>query len=334
MNDIRSCCIALDAAGGDGGVRVNLAAARQALDSDPALSILAFGPIAEMTAVRADWPAAVQKRLQLEDSELALAADAGPAEALRRGRQSSMGRALRELAEERACAVVSGGSTGALMVLSRHLLGTWPGVDRPALMGALPTVRGSCWMLDLGANLQVDARRLHEFARLGRIAARLLNDREPDIGLLNVGTEPGKGPDLVREAGRLIESDQALVYQGFVEADQVFAGRVDLVVCDGFSGNILLKSAEGAVRLMFAEMRKLLGGSFCGWLARPRLGRLRDSLDPARHNGATLLGVRGVVIKSHGGASAAGVAHAIGLAAREARGGLSQAMESQFRAVD
>ena len=203
-----------------------------------------------------------------------------------------------------------------------------------SLMGALPTLTGSAWMLDMGANLHVDAPRLHEFARLGEVAVRLLNHQAPLIGLLNVGTEPGKGPDLVREAGRLLKADSDLNFQGFVEADQIFEGQVDLVVCDGFSGNILLKSAEGAVRMMFGELGKLLGGSVCGWLARPKIKRLRDSLDPARHNGAVLLGVRGVVIKSHGGACERGVAQAIALAAREARAGLTAAMESQFNAVD
>ncbi|MFW5815363.1 MAG: phosphate acyltransferase [Wenzhouxiangella sp.] len=334
MNGSEKLRVAVDALGGDGRLARNLAAIRFALEADAELQVLACGPAAEIAPIRDAWPQALRDRLVVCNAEVGLAADAGPGQALRRGRESSMGEALRSVVDHAADAVVSGGSTGALMVLARHLLGTWPGVDRPALMGALPTGRGSCWMLDMGANLQVDARRLHEFARLGRIAVSLLNGREPVIGLLNVGTEPGKGPDLVREAGRLISGDEDLDYGGFVEADQVFAGQVDLVVCDGFSGNILLKSAEGAVALMFEQMRNLLGGSLCGWLAKPRLSRLRDSLDPARHNGAALLGVRGVVIKSHGGASMEGVAHAIALAAREARGGLSQAMESQFRAVD
>lgn len=334
MSGTGNLTVALDGLGGDGGIALNLEGARLALEADPQLCILVCGPEVEMESARSQWPSSLAQRLSFANAENGLAADAGPAEALRRGGSSSMGQALRCLVEDRAGAMVSGGSTGGLMVLARHVLGTWPGVDRPALMGELPTVSGSCWMLDLGANIQVDARRLHEFARLGRIAVRLLNGREPAIGLLNIGIEPGKGPDLVREAGRLIESDRELNYRGFVEADQVFAGRVDLVVCDGFSGNILLKSAEGAVRLMFEKTRLILGGGLCGWLAKPRMRRLRDSLEPARHNGAALLGVRGVVIKSHGGASPAGVAHAIGLAAREARGGLSQAMESQFQAVD
>lgn len=330
----KTCRIALDALGGDGGPAVNLAGARHALSADPHLSILAFGPEAGIADCCTAWTDNQRKRLEIVNVEQGLAADAGPVEALRKGGNSSIARVLRSLADQESSAAVSGGSTGALMVLARHLLGTWPGIDRPALMGALPTRNGTCWMLDLGANLHVDAPRLHEFARLGEVAVRLLNSKTPVVGLLNVGTEPGKGPDLVREAGRLLEADDDLDFHGFVEADQVFGGCVDLVVCDGFSGNVLLKSAEGAVRMMFAELGQALGNGFCGWLARPRLKRLRDSLDPARHNGAALLGVRGVVIKSHGSACERGVAHAIALAAREARAGLIDAMEEQFNAVD
>jgi glycerol-3-phosphate acyltransferase PlsX len=330
----KTCHIALDVLGGDGGIAVNLAGAQRALSADPHLFIIAFGPETEIAEFIGGWPEEMRARISILNAEHGLASDAGPSEALRKGRDSSMSRVLRSLSDRQACAAVSGGSTGALMVLSRHLLGTWPGVDRPALMGALPTRSGSCWMLDMGANLHVDAPRLHEFARLGEVAVRLLNGRTPVVGLLNVGTEPGKGPDLVREAGRLLEADRELNFRGFVEADQVFAGEADLVVCDGFSGNVLLKSAEGAVRMMFGELTETLGSSLCGWLARPRLKRLRDSLDPARHNGAALLGVRGVVIKSHGGACERGVAHALALAAREARAGLIDAMEAQFNAVD
>ncbi len=334
METRTTCRIALDLLGGDGGLEVNLAGARRALLADPYLSVVAFGPEGKIVDCVEAWPDGLRSRLKIVDVGHGLAPDAGPAEALRKGRNSSIARVLRSLSDHQACAAVSGGSTGALMVLSRHLLGTWPGVDRPALMGALPTRKGSCWMLDMGANLHVDAPRLHEFARLGEVAVRLLNGKTPVIGLLNVGTEPGKGPDLVREAGRLLEADDELDFQGFVEADQVFAGRVDLVVCDGFSGNVLLKSAEGAVRMMFEELKQSLEGSVSGWLARPRLKRLRDSLHPARHNGAALLGVRGIVIKSHGAACERGVAHAVSLAAREARAGLIEAMEKQFNAVD
>lgn len=334
MNPDNQATIAVDALGGDGALAAHLDACRIALAADPALRILVFGPAARIEPVTTAWAPSERARIEPRDVDLVLAADAGPAEALRHGRDSSMGQALQALAGEQADAVVSSGSTGALMVLARQLLGTWPGIDRPALMGSLPTLEGACWMLDLGANIHVDARRLHEFARLGRVAVRSLNHREPVIGLLNIGSEPGKGPDLVREAGRLMAADENLDYHGFVEADQVFGGVVDLVVCDGFSGNVLLKSAEGAVRLMFDQLGKRFAGSLCGWMARPRLRQLRDSLDPARHNGAALLGVRGVVIKSHGASSAAGVARAVELAAREAREGTTRAMEGQLWAVD
>lgn len=334
MTQKNQTTVAVDALGGDGALPVSLWACRSALTADPALCIRAYGPAEQLEPAIAAWPEGARDRMEVVDVSVGLAADAGPAEALRQGRSSSMGEALRAVASEKADAAVSGGSTGALLVLARHLLGTWPGIDRPALMGSLPTVKGSCWMLDLGANIHVDARRLHEFARLGNIALRSLNHTDPLIGLLNIGSEPGKGPDLVREAGRLIAADEDLDYHGFVEADEVFAGAVDLVVCDGFSGNVLLKSAEGSVRLMFDEIGKRFAGSLCGWMARPRLRQLRDSLDPARHNGAALLGVRGIVIKSHGGASAAGFARAIELAAREAREGMARAMDAQFWAVD
>ena len=334
MTDQSACRIALDALGGDGELSSSLQGCRLALESDSELLIDVFGPQADAEPLMSSWPAPTRRRCVVRDAPLALPADAGAGEALRRGRDSSMAQALEALARGDVEAVVSGGSTGALMVLARHLVGTWPGIDRPALMGSIPTLTGRCWMLDLGANIHVDARRLHEFARLGRVAVRALNQRDPNIALLNIGSEPGKGPDVVREAARLLESDPDIVFSGFVEADQVFSGKVDVVVCDGFSGNVLLKSAEGAVRMMFGEIRRRFGNSLCGWMARPRLRQLRDSLDPARHNGAALLGVRGVVIKSHGSASSSGLARALELAAREAREGLTAAMEAQFWALD
>lgn len=319
---------------GDGGSRLCMEASRLALARDQQLRLLLVGDSDRLLEALASWPESVRNRVEVVAAGSTLPADAGPAIALRRGTDSSMGVCLSLISDGLAEAAVSAGSTGALMVLARHFLGMLPGIERPALMAALPTASGTCWMLDLGANLEVDARRLCEFARLGHVAVTALNDRAPAIGLLNIGTEPGKGPDRVREAGRLIEAIDGLDYRGFVEADQVFAGAVDLVVCDGFSGNVLLKSAEGAVHLMFAELKSAFAGSLCGLMARPRLRRLHDSLDPARHNGAPMLGVRGTVIKSHGGASASGLANAVGLAALEARRGLVAALEKQLWAQD
>lgn len=326
MNAPQRASVAVDVMSGDGGLDTALSAVHRALDADPDLRIELVGGLREVRAGLQSAGLAEGDRLQLVQADDVLAMDAGPAQALRHGRGSSMQRALERLAEGRAAAVVSAGNTGALMALSRQVLGMLPGIERPALMAALPTAGKPVWVLDLGANVGVNAHRLLEFARLGNTAVRVLKGRRPRIGLLNIGHEPNKGPDLVREAGRLIEAESALDFHGFVEADQVFSGDVDLVVCDGFAGNVLLKSAEGMARLMFGQFRRDMPG-WRGWLVRSGLESLYDKLDPSRHNGAPLLGVRGIVIKSHGGACESGFASAIGLAALEARRNLIPELE-------
>ena len=326
--------IAVDVMGADGGLGLCMEACRKALESDSGLHLMAAGESQSLEQQLASWPPALTARLEILPATGVLPADAGAASALRRGHGSSMAVALQAVAEGRASAAVSAGSTAALMVLARQSLGMLPGIDRPALMAAFPTARERCWMLDLGANIQVDAERLCQFARLGHVALSALNQARPRICLLNIGTEPGKGPDAIREAGRLLSADAQLDYRGFIEADRVFDGEADLIVCDGFSGNVLLKSAEGAMRLMFTELKASFSGSLCGLLSRSRLRRLHDSLHPAGHNGAPLLGVRGTVIKSHGGASAAGFAHAITLARMEGQRNLSGAMAAQLWAQD
>jgi phosphate acyltransferase len=321
--------VSIDAMGGDGAPETVLAGVELALQADPALQVILSGPESLSNPI-ASLSGAARSRVSTVFAESTLPADVNAARALRRGQGSSLWVALEQLQTDQADAMVSGGSTGALMALSRQMLGMLPGVERPALMGAIPTLSRPVWMLDLGANLQVDARRLLEFAQLGHVAYDVLEGRHPRIGLLNIGSEPGKGPDVIREAARLIESETTLDYQGFVEADQVFAAAVDLVVCDGFAGNILLKSAEGAVRLMFSALVENLQGSLAGWMARSRIRSLHDSLDPARHNGAPMLGVRGTVIKSHGGSCARGFARAVELAALQARRDLVGQLEHQL----
>lgn len=321
----------MDAAGSDGGPAVAFAGVRRALADDPELTVTLVAPGAEFKRL-GQWPRGLAARVEPRAAEIVLPADVNPARALRSARGSTLWQSLEQVADGASNAVVSGGSTGALMVLARHMLGTLPGVERPALMAGIPSLHQAVWMLDLGANLHVDARRLLEFAQLGHVAYRIIEGRSPRVGLLNIGTEPGKGPDQIREAGRLLDDSEAIDYVGFVEADQVFENHVELVVCDGFSGNVLLKSAEGAVRLMFSEIRARLRRSLFGWLLRSRLRSVHDRLDPAAHNGAPLLGVRGTVIKSHGGTCARGFARALELAAIEARRNLVAELESQLLA--
>lgn len=326
MSDSRPVRIAVDAMGGDGGLAVTLSAAQQALAEDPALSMDLVGDELRLQAGLQDLGLSQEPRIRVVAASDTLPTDAGPAQALRLGQGSSMQRCL-ELLQAGDCeAVVSAGSTAALMALSRQFMGMLPGLERPALMAALPTRNQPVWVLDLGANIGVDAQRLLEFAGMGNTAVRVLNGTAPRIGLLNVGREPGKGPDVVREAARLIEARPELDFAGFVEADQVFEGEVDLVVCDGFAGNVLLKGAEGMVHMLFGRLRKQLTG-WRGRLLRRPLARLYDKLDPCRHNGAPLLGVRGIVIKSHGNACPRGFGAAIALAALEARRDLATQLE-------
>ena len=322
--------IAVDAMGGDGGCRMAIEGAALALAEDAMLELDLVGTETDLTPALDELAVDLRKRIRLSASQSVLPMDVDTARALRHGHGSSMQLALEQVAEDRAGAAVSAGNTGALMALSRQTMGMLPGIERPALMAAIPSAGKAVWLLDLGANIGVDAQRLLEFARLGNIAVRIIERRQPRIGLLNIGHEPSKGPDVLREASRLISSDSSLDLAGFIEADEVFTGKVDLVVCDGFAGNVLLKGAEGTVRLLFSEFRREIGQGLTGWLAGRRLRRLHDRLDPARHNGAPLLGIRGTVIKSHGGACARGFAAAIRLAALEARRDLIPEMERQL----
>jgi len=319
--------VAVDAMGGDGAPGVILDAVDQALSEQPRIELILVGPGETLeSARRSHWG----DRVSIVPAEHVLGSDISVAAAIRGGRDSSLWNAIGEVKGARADAVISGGNTGALMAISRHRLGMLAGVERPALLAALPTADRAVWMLDLGANINVDAPRLYEFAQLGSVAFQVLEDREPRIGLLNIGREPGKGPDVIRQAAAMINQDASLDYAGFVEADQVFTGEVDLVVCDGFAGNVLLKSAEGAVRLLFETLAAEFAGSITGLLAKRKLRHLHDSLDPARHNGAPMLGIRGTVIKSHGGACARGVARAIRLAEIEVRRNLIKRLDQQL----
>ncbi|MGY6587244.1 MAG: phosphate acyltransferase PlsX [Wenzhouxiangella sp.] len=329
MSQAQAVRVAVDLMGGDGGADLALEALPIALSADPALHCLCVGSRSTLARIPS-LPSSLRQRIDTLPGEQTLPADVSAAQAIRQGQDSSLAVAMKALANDQADALVSAGSTVGLMALSRQLLGMLPGIERPALMTSLPTLAAPVWVLDLGANVQVDARRLLEFAQLGSVAVEIVTGRTPRIGLLNIGSEPGKGPDMLREAARLIDAEATLDYAGFVEGDQVFCGQVDLVVCDGFAGNVLLKSAEGAVRLTLGTLREALRGSLAAGLLRGRLRRVHDSLDPARHNGAPMLGVRGTVIKSHGSASGPGLAHAIDLAARQARGGLVRQLENRL----
>lgn len=310
--------VCLDSMGADFAPATVVEAAAIALDRDRALRLQIVGAAVELEPALSRFPSGVSERVEHLACSDYVAMDASPAAALRHARASSMAVGLDQLAGSESDALVSSGNTGALMALARHRLGTLPGIERPALMTEFPVVGGSAWVLDLGANIGVDAERLTEFAVLGSAAVGALIGRRPRVGLLNIGSEPNKGPDVVREAARrCARRDIDMI--GFVEGHDVFAGHADVVVCDGFAGNVLLKSAEGVIAMLLADIEAAGSVMFAGRGLRELRKRMRQAYDPARHNGASLLGINGIVIKSHAHASVEGIVHAIEIASLEVR---------------
>ena len=340
--------IAVDAMGADFAPTLAVDACALALRQKPSFRIRLFGDVDQLDPAVGRLPPELAERIELVAVAEAIDMDSSPAQALRRGGNSSMAQALDSLLPDsnpagieathspRANALVSSGNTGALMALARAKLGMLPGIERPALMTAFPVQTGRSWVLDLGANIGVDADRLFEFAVLGSAAVSALTDRfseqTPKVGLLNIGTESNKGPDVIREAARKLEQSN-LNYIGFVEGHDVFAGAADVVVCDGFAGNVLLKSAEGAVRMLLSDLQTAPRS----WPHRKAfardLERLQQRFDPRRHNGASLLGISGIVIKSHAHADAAALAQAIELALLETQRGMLPELERQLWAA-
>ncbi|MBV0931838.1 phosphate acyltransferase PlsX [Marinobacterium sp. A346] len=309
--------------GGDFGPRVTVPAALDALKRHPSLSILLVGDshIISPLIVRCDH--GILERIELVHADSVVAMDERPTFALRRRQDSSMYIALQSVAEGRARACVSAGNTGALMVLGRGILQMLPGIDRPAITSAIPTVTGHSHMLDLGANVDCSAEHLLQFAIMGSVMVRAVERiNSPRVALLNIGAEEIKGNEQVKLASRLLKEQPELNYIGFIEGDGVFSGEADLVVCDGFVGNIALKSCEGLSRLVSSKLKQSFTRSLyrraLALLARPVLKELQQQLDPGRRNGASLLGLQGIVVKSHGSAGSHCFGHAIDQAVSEA----------------
>lgn len=256
------------------------------------------------------------------------------ATALRGGRNSSMRKAIDAVRHDEAGGIVSAGNTGALMAMAKVVLKTMPGIDRPAMASFFPTMKGESAMLDLGANIVCSAQNLVQFALMGEMFSRtVLGSLRPTVGLLNVGSEEMKGHDELREAHAILK-ESGIAYSGFVEGDDIAAGTVDVVVADGFSGNVALKSAEGTAKLVNEFVRQTFKSSILagiGYLfARRAFIKLRSRVDPRRYNGATFLGLNGIVVKSHGGADALGFATAIGVARDMIARGFIDKMGEEF----
>lgn len=311
--------IALDAMGGDHGPSVVVPAALQVLAESPQLQIILVGDEAVLNAELAlhkqSAASAISPRLSIQHASQQVAMDEKPSVALRTKKDSSMRVAINMVKDGRAKACVSAGNTGALMATARFVLKMLPGIDRPAIISMLPNMKGHTHMLDLGANVDTSADNLFEFAVMGSVLTSAVENIEsPTIGLLNIGEEEVKGNERVKEAARILTSSD-LNYVGFVEGDDIFKGTVDVVVCDGFVGNISLKTAEGVAKMIShflrEEFKRNIFTRCAALIAMPVLNALKRRIDPRRYNGASFVGLTGIVIKSHGGADVLAYASAI-----------------------
>jgi glycerol-3-phosphate acyltransferase PlsX len=315
--------IAVDAMGGDEGVRTMVSGAALARRRHDQFKFLLVGDRARIERALEAHPN-MREASEILHCEDVVGGDEKPTQALRRAKTTSMGLAIQAVKDGRAGAAVSAGNTGALMAMSKLALRTMPGIDRPALAALMPTLEDhDVVMLDLGANTECDARDLVQWAIMGAAYSRIVTGREaPRVRLLNIGTEELKGTEVVQDAAAQLRAAKGLSmsFEGFVEADKINRGLTDVVVTDGFSGNIALKAIEGAARFVTDLLRNAFTSSLrskVGFLvSRPATELLRHHLDPNNHNGAVFLGLNGVIVKSHGSATAAGVANAVAVAAR------------------
>ena len=317
----RPLTIALDGMGGDIGPDVVVPAALRVLNtaSNPPRLIL-VGQEDILSARLAQFKASNHPGIVVRHASQLVNMDESPAQALRVKKDSSMRVAINLVKQGDADACVSAGNTGALMATARFVLKTLPGIDRPAICTTLPTVRGHTRVLDLGANVDSKAEHLLQFAVMGSVLAEVNGIPRPRVGLLNIGEEDIKGNEQVKNAARLLATSD-LNYIGFVEGDGIYLDEVDVVVCDGFVGNVALKSSEGVAKLvrhfMTQEFKRNLLTRLAGLIALPVLRAFSRRIDPRRYNGASLLGLQGIVIKSHGGADALAFANAIQVAMLE-----------------
>lgn len=329
--------LALDAMGGDYGPEVVIPGAAISLERHPALSFRFYGDSARIAPILATHPALAAKS-EVIHTDLVVSMHDKPSQALRRGKGTSMWLAIEAVQKGEAHAVVSAGNTGALMAMAKLILRPMPGIERPAIAALWPTITAECIVLDVGANIGATSRQLADFALMGAAMARaLFHIEKPTVGLLNVGTEDIKGAEEVKEAHALLkEATVPLDYRGFIEGNEIGQGKVDVVVVEGFAGNIALKTAEGTARqigqyLKDAMMRTWLS-KLGALLARGGFRVLKEKMDPRRVNGGTFLGLNGIAVKSHGGTDALGFASAVDLGYEMAEAGLVERLAADLEA--
>jgi len=316
--------LAVDAMGGDEGLAVTVPAVAMLLARHADIRVLLVGQAQPLTLALKSAGLANHSAIEIVDAEEVVSMDDPVDVALRKKKKSSMRVAINQVKEGRAQAAISAGNTGALMAISRFVLKTLNGIDRPAICTAIPTRNGHCHMLDLGANVDSEPAHLLQFALMGDAVVRAVDGiRSPRVALLNIGEEDIKGNEQIKEAAALLADNPDINYVGFVEGDGIFHGEADVVVCDGFVGNVALKTMEGVASMIGGMIKEEINRNWLNKLGAlfslPMLNGLKARLDPQRYNGASLVGLNGVVVKSHGGADVQGFVCALEVALREAQ---------------
>ena len=336
--------IAVDAMGGDFGPCVTVPAALSLVDTDPLVSILLVG---DTSLIEQFLPAAYSSRISLLHTSDSVSMSDKPSKVLRHKRQSSLWLAIEHVKDGKVDACVSAGNTGALMAAGRFLLKTFPGVDRPAICKPVPTLRSKeggkpelthCFVLDLGANVNCSAQQLLQFALMGSELASVVDGNfAPRVGLLNIGEEDIKGSETIKQAAKLLSAHSQINYVGYVEGDGIYSDAADVLVCDGFIGNIALKSSEGAARLMAKQLEQTFKSSvfarIIGQIARPLLLKWRNQFDPGRYNGASFLGLQGTLVKSHGNADKTAFENALKMAKDQGLKQLPEKISQSFASL-
>lgn len=329
--------IAIDAMGGDGGVRVTLPATLRALELHSDLSVILVGNNQQIEPYLAAVAPELVSRIEVEHSLNVISDEDKPSQVLRSGKDSSMYRAVQLLNGGHVQAMVSAGNTGALLMIGRHLLKTISGIQKPAIVASIPGSTRQSYLLDVGANPQCDAQQLYEFAVMGSVLAESLQGNVARVGLLNIGSEQFKGTDEVRDAGALMGRCPAFEYVGFIEANELFEGKADVVVCDGFVGNVVIKTSAGVANVV----KKLLSSQIPADTddsveltgSAEVFASLSEQINPHRFNGASLLGLQGSIVKSHGNATAEGFTYAIEQAVREAENAVPDLIREKVAAI-
>lgn len=321
--------------GGDYGPSVTIPAVIKSLSANPLLSVTLLGDVNSFKSSHSKQLAPFGDRVRYVNCTDEVTMHDKPAHALRHKQQSSLFQSVSMVSRNEADACVSAGNTGAFMAMGKFVIKTFPGIDRPAVCAEIPTETGRCLMLDLGANVDCHAEHFLQFAIMGSEMAKVLGStKNPSVALLNIGEEESKGNEQVRLAAALLEKNKSINYIGFVEGNDIYQGKADVIVCDGFVGNAVLKASEGVARLITHKMRtffqKSIFSKIAGFFIRHLFSSLFKQIDPSRYNGASFLGLQGTAVVSHGNSNVEGFAHAIQLAYNQVQQNLPKKIQQQL----